>query len=125
MNVTLDSTYEGDIIKTLLNKTIQVITGRDSGKQKEAMRKYIADMKPGDGFVSLFNGTDLTGWKGLVADPIKRAAMDAKKLTAEQQKADAADPGGRSLERMAGCESAAGRSGKSDEKISGRLSRSS
>jgi len=89
MNVTLDSTYEGDIIKTLLNKTIQVITGRDGGKQKEAMRKYIADMKPGEGFVSLFNGTDLTGWKGLVADPIKRAAMDAKKLAAEQQKADA------------------------------------
>lgn len=89
MTVTLDSVYEGDVIKTLLNKTIQVINGRDSGKQKDAIRKYIADMKPGEGFVSLFNGTDLTGWKGLVADPIKRAAMDAKKLAAEQQKADA------------------------------------
>src|SRR5690606_18843164 len=37
---------------------------------------------------SLFNGKDLEGWKGLVANPIKRAAMDAKTLAAEQVKAD-------------------------------------
>jgi hypothetical protein len=66
-----------------------VITGGDSGYQKEGMRKYIAEMKAGAGFVSMFNGTDLTGWKGLVADPIKRSKMDAKTLEAEQKKADA------------------------------------
>jgi hypothetical protein len=27
-----------------------------------------ADNVPPDGFVALFNGKDLTGWKGLVAD---------------------------------------------------------
>ncbi len=42
-----------------------------------------------DGFTALFNGKDLTGWKGLVADPKKRAAMSAEALAAAQAKADA------------------------------------
>ena len=42
-----------------------------------------------NGFTALFNGKDLTGWKGLVGDPIKRSKMDAKTLAAEQVKADA------------------------------------
>ncbi|KAA6304606.1 hypothetical protein EZS27_043746, partial [termite gut metagenome] len=39
-------------------------------------------------FVSLFNGKDLTGWKGLVENPIKRAKMKPAELTKAQQKAD-------------------------------------
>ena len=31
-----------------------------------------ADNTPPEGFTLLFNGKDLTGWKGLVADPPKR-----------------------------------------------------
>ncbi len=42
-----------------------------------------------EGFVALFNGKDLKGWKGLVADPIKRSKMDAKTLAEAQKKADA------------------------------------
>ncbi|MFR5269892.1 MAG: hypothetical protein ACLTGI_03315 [Hoylesella buccalis] len=41
------------------------------------------------GFVSLFNGKDLTGWKGLVANPIKRLQMSSEELAAAQVKADA------------------------------------
>lgn len=41
-----------------------------------------------DGFVALFNGTDLEGWKGLVANPEKRAKMTADVLAAAQAKAD-------------------------------------
>lgn len=40
------------------------------------------------GFRSLFNGRDLTGWKGLVGDPKSRAQMSADELAAEQEKAD-------------------------------------
>ncbi len=40
------------------------------------------------GFVALFNGKDLAGWKGLVADPPKRAAMSADALAEAQAKAD-------------------------------------
>lgn len=46
------------------------------------------DNTPPDGFSALFNGKDLTGWKGLVADPPKRAKMTADELTAAQAKAD-------------------------------------
>lgn len=47
-----------------------------------------AEVKPPEGFRPLFNGKDLTGWKGLVASPPKRAAMSAEELAAEQEKAD-------------------------------------
>lgn len=43
---------------------------------------------PPKGFTALFNGKDLTGWKGLVADPIKRAKMSKDELAAAQKKAD-------------------------------------
>lgn len=89
MNITMAGTYNGDIVKNLLTKTIAVITGGDAGYQKEGMRKYISEMKAGAGFVQVFNGKDLSGWKGLVADPIKRSKMDAKTLAEAQSKADA------------------------------------
>ena len=43
---------------------------------------------PPAGFVALFNGKDLTGWKGLVGTPKTRAAMTPEKLAAAQKKAD-------------------------------------
>src|SRR5687768_7087095 len=43
---------------------------------------------PPEGFVALFNGTDLSGWKGLVGDPKKRAAMKPEDLAAAQMKED-------------------------------------
>jgi len=43
---------------------------------------------PPAGFTALFNGKDLTGWKGLVANPPKRAKMSPEQLAAEQTKAD-------------------------------------
>lgn len=90
MNIVLaDPSYNGSIIKGLLNKTINVIKGGDSEYQKEAMRKYLAEMPIGEGYVALFNGVNLQGWKGLVGDPIKRAKMDAKTLAAAQEKANA------------------------------------
>lgn len=47
-----------------------------------------ADNSPPEGFVALFNGKDLTGWKGLVADPPSRAKMSSEELALEQAKAD-------------------------------------
>lgn len=46
------------------------------------------DNTPPPGFKALFNGRDLTGWKGLVADPPKRAAMSGVELAAAQSQAD-------------------------------------
>lgn len=46
------------------------------------------DNTPPEGFVALFNGKDLSGWKGLVADPKKRAAMSPQELATAQEEAD-------------------------------------
>src|SRR3546814_20174031 len=45
-------------------------------------------MSSGAGFVKLFNGKDLSGWKGLVANPVKRAEMSEATLAKDQKKAD-------------------------------------
>jgi hypothetical protein len=47
-----------------------------------------ADNSPPAGFVALFNGKDLTGWKGLVESPPKRAKMSPAELAEHQKKAD-------------------------------------
>lgn len=83
-----DSIYHGGIIQELLNKTMNTLQGGDSEYQKQAIVKYLNEMPKAEGFVPLFNGKDLTGWKGLVENPIKRAKMDAKTLAAAQVKAD-------------------------------------
>jgi hypothetical protein len=44
--------------------------------------------EPPKGYAALFNGKDLTGWKGLVASPAKRAQMSAEQLAAAQAQAD-------------------------------------
>jgi Domain of Unknown Function (DUF1080) len=48
----------------------------------------IPDNQPPPGFQALFNGKDLTGWKGLVADPPRRARMAAAERSEAQVQAD-------------------------------------
>ena len=43
---------------------------------------------PPPGFQALFNGKDLTNWKGLVGNPKTRATMSADELKAKQAEAD-------------------------------------
>jgi lysophospholipase L1-like esterase len=61
----------------------------------EAIEPRIADLlgeykdnTPPTGYVQLFNGKDLAGWKGLVDDPEKRAAMTPEVLAERQKAAD-------------------------------------
>ncbi|MBI1249627.1 DUF1080 domain-containing protein [bacterium] len=44
--------------------------------------------QPPGGFKALFNGKDLSGWKGLVGNPKTRATMSKEELAAAQAKAD-------------------------------------
>lgn len=46
------------------------------------------DNTPPEGFVALFNGKDLTGWKGLVENPKKRPKMSPDELAKKQSVAD-------------------------------------
>jgi len=51
-----------------------------------------ADNTPPPGFVALFNGKDLTGWKGLLKGPLdnpaRRAALSPEELAKAQKEAD-------------------------------------
>ena len=49
---------------------------------------HAADNTPPAGFKALFNGKDLTGWKGLVGNPKSRAKMIPEALAKAQAKAD-------------------------------------
>jgi len=61
---------------------------------KELPSRFAKDnVAPYPGFAALYNGKDLTGWKGLLAspndNPAKRAKLPPEKLAVEQAKADA------------------------------------
>ena len=79
----------GELVKDILNKSVGLISGPESDYDKEKVRKYLASMPDEKGYVPMFNGKDLTGWKGLVGNPITRAKMTAKELAAKQVEADA------------------------------------
>ena len=74
----------GEIIKTSLQNTMQLIEGPESDYDKAKIQKYLDEMPAEIGFVSAFNGKDLTGWKGLVENPIARAKMSEKDLAKKQ-----------------------------------------
>ena len=57
-------------------------------QRSEAKAWLKAADKNEEGFVCLFNGKDLEGWKGLVENPIKRAKMSSAELAQAQAKAD-------------------------------------
>lgn len=89
MGIALDNPgFNGQLVVDLLEKTSTVLSGSESSYLREAIRKHIIALPKDAGFVSLFNGENLDGWKGLVANPIRRAAMDSNTLVAEQVKAD-------------------------------------
>lgn len=56
--------------------------------EKELAAKVISDRLKQGGFVPLFNGRDLEGWKGLVGDPPARAKMTPEELKKAQAAAD-------------------------------------
>ena len=89
MNIALNNkNYTGTIVRSLLNKVSVIIDNKDADYQRENIRKHLSDMPEEEGFVSVFNGKDLTGWKGLVDDPIKRSKMTPAQLQTAQVKAD-------------------------------------
>ncbi|MFZ2287951.1 MAG: family 16 glycoside hydrolase [Bacteroidales bacterium] len=61
-----------------------------SDEVRKAAEEAIASMNlsAGEDFEPMFNGKDLTGWKGLVGNPLTRAAMKPKELAAKQKEAD-------------------------------------
>jgi len=89
MNIAMDNAeFIGTDVRNVLQKAIETLSGSESAYLREAIVRHLAEMPEGEGFVSAFNGRDLTGWKGLVEDPIKRAKMSPEELAEKQAVAD-------------------------------------
>jgi HEAT repeat protein len=78
----------GKTVADLLQKVKNIIKGDESENDRERINKYIEEMPDEEGFVPLFNGKDLGGWKGLVGNPVSRAGMHPDTLTFKQAAAD-------------------------------------
>jgi HEAT repeat protein len=58
---------------------------------QDSIKKYFSEQidpdwnQPLEGFVALFNGNDLSGWKGLVADPVQRKNISQNQLDSLQK----------------------------------------
>lgn len=78
--------YNGINTRSYLKSAQKILNDKAATKEiKDYLKKVGTKEK---GFVSIFNGKDLTGWKGLVENPIKRAKMTPKELAEKQAKAD-------------------------------------
>lgn len=81
-----NESISGPIVRQALEKGLPLIRGEDSALVVPMLKKHLKKMPYDYGFVSLFNGNDLSGWKGLVANPIARGKMSEGELMTAQQK---------------------------------------
>jgi hypothetical protein len=94
MNIALNNkSLTGDNIVALLQKASPALTNPDAEYHRSFIKKHLDEMPKEQGFVSMFNGKDLTGWKGLLAspndNPLKRAQLKPAELAKAQAAADA------------------------------------
>ena len=76
--------FDGQLTRHLLGRCLPFV----DGSQRKAIFDQIGK-EPVEGYVSHFNGRDLTGWKGLVENPIvRREKMTRQELEAAQVEAD-------------------------------------
>jgi hypothetical protein len=65
------------------------LTGPDSQYDRIDVKAYLDNLPYTSGFEPIFNGKDLTGWHGLVENPIARSKMTKAELDKKQAAADA------------------------------------
>jgi hypothetical protein len=76
----------GPMVRQALEQALPLIRGEDSALLVPKLKAQLKKIPYDYGFVSLFNGKDLTGWKGLVKNPIARGKMSETDLATAQQK---------------------------------------
>ena len=76
------------MVREILIKATDILKGQESEYDKEMVNKYIAGMSTDEGFKPMFNGKDLSGWHGLVENPVARAKMKPAELARKQIEAD-------------------------------------
>jgi hypothetical protein len=83
-----DANIRGSEVRSILEKSLTLLHGEDSSILVPALKAHLHKMPYDFGYVSLFNGRNLTGWKGLVANPIIRSKMQDTAMQAAQIKAN-------------------------------------
>ncbi len=83
-----DAAIYGQEVRSILEKSLVLLNGEDSVFLSKALRAHLKAMPYDNGFVSLFNGKDLNGWKALVGNPISRSKMSADELQKAEQVAN-------------------------------------
>jgi HEAT repeat protein len=80
--------FSGAIVRGLLERTVQVMAGPESEYYKINIRKYLDEMPEEKGFVSMFNGKNLDGWQGFVANPIAVENMSEREYERKLEEAN-------------------------------------
>lgn len=78
----------GEVVRDIVSRSVNNLTGQDSQYIKIDVKEFLDKMPKEAGFVSIFNGTDFSGWEGLVENPIARGKMSKSKLARLQKAAN-------------------------------------
>ena len=78
----------GKLVREVVSNSVNNLTGPGSQYTKIDVREFLENMSDEEGFVSIFNGKDFTGWEGLVKNPIARGKMSKKELAKAQAAAN-------------------------------------
>ncbi len=80
-----DKQIKGAEVRTALEKAMNLIHGEDSAVLVLKLKAHLKTLPYDYGFISLFNGKDLSNWKALVANPIVRSKMNDSALVAAEK----------------------------------------
>ncbi len=87
-----DDDPEGDMTGEYVRKLLKIASESlsEAGMQEEQRKisEYLKQMPDQNGFYPLFNGKDLSGWKGLVGNPVTRREMSQNELEKKQKSAN-------------------------------------
>jgi hypothetical protein len=82
--------YQGQMTKDWVQESFNQISNSElKEKTSEVLLKFTSRIATSErGFYTMYNGSDLRGWKGLVTNPVKRRLLSADTLALLQVKAD-------------------------------------
>jgi len=83
-----EKSIRGKTARAIIEKALPLIKGIDSSYIVPKLLLWLKTTPYEYGFESLFNGKDLSGWKGLVENPIARSKMKPEALATAQEKAN-------------------------------------
>lgn len=68
--------FNGPEVRALLKRATEVLSGPDAIYEITAINQHLDKLAGDEGFVSMFNGKDLTGWQGLTTSYKKKKGLD-------------------------------------------------